>query len=95
MNRCTPIEMKANLEAVEHLQKNGIDFVPIPVSKNLSKEKLIALMLQQLDELEKEAAESCNKTINGVTRYDVQNNKCTHNVSIDDECQNCNDNIHF
>lgn len=33
MNRCDPVEMRKNLEAVDEFRKAGIDFVAIPVSE--------------------------------------------------------------
>lgn len=57
MNRCTTSEMKANMEAAEFYQKQGIDFWPVPVSKSVDKKALIALSQKQLDELGKEVSE--------------------------------------
>lgn len=53
MEKCSPVDMRKNLEAVEVMKSNGIDFVPIPVGGNLTKEVLIQMMASQFDELEK------------------------------------------
>ena len=41
MEKCSPVEMRKNLEAVEQLKKHGIDFVPIPVIDDEHKKELI------------------------------------------------------
>ena len=53
MEKCSPVEMRKNLEVVEVLKSQGMDFVAIPVGGKMTKEVLIQLMLNQLDELEK------------------------------------------
>jgi hypothetical protein len=46
MNKCSPEDMSANLENVEFLKREGIDFVPVPVK--CSKDKAILLSLMQI-----------------------------------------------
>jgi len=43
IERCSPVEMRKNLEVVDELRKAGIDFVPIPVRDQDHKNELIAL----------------------------------------------------
>ncbi len=38
MKKCSPVEMRKNLEVVELLKSQGIDFVAIPVGGKLTKE---------------------------------------------------------
>jgi len=40
-NRCSPVEMRKNLEIVDTFKRNGIDFVAIPVIDKRHKNKLI------------------------------------------------------
>ena len=47
--------MRKNLDSVEVMRRNGIDFVPIPAGGQLTKGKLLVLMMNQLSDLEKEA----------------------------------------
>jgi hypothetical protein len=51
MNKCSPVEMSKNLEAVEVLRKAGIDFVPMPVTDNQPKELLLDQVQKNLDEI--------------------------------------------
>lgn len=51
--KCSPTEMRKNLEAVEVYKQHGIDFVAIPVGGDLTKAKLIMIAMRQLEELEK------------------------------------------
>ncbi len=41
MEKCSPVEMRKNLMAVDELKRAGIDFVPIPVSSAAHKQLLI------------------------------------------------------
>lgn len=43
MDKCSPIEMRKNLEAVDTFRKAGIDFVPVPVRDGAHKDELIDL----------------------------------------------------
>ena len=54
MNKCSPIEMRKNLELVDTLRKHGIDFVAVPVRDNNHKNELINLGYQVLEEVAKE-----------------------------------------
>ena len=51
MNKCSPVDMRKNLEAVEVLRKAGIDFVPVPVTDNQSKNSLLDQLQKNLDEI--------------------------------------------
>ncbi len=42
MNKCSPVEMRKNLEVVDTFKKHGIDFVAVPVMDSDHKNKLIA-----------------------------------------------------
>lgn len=54
MTKCNPEEMAKNLKAVDIMRDAGVDFVPIPVSKKVSKAELLGLMASQFVELEAE-----------------------------------------
>jgi len=41
MNKCSPVEMRKNLEVVEVFRKNGVDFVAVPVIDEQHKTKLL------------------------------------------------------
>ena len=41
MNKCSPVEMRKNLDVVEQFKQAGIDFVPMPVTDESHKAKLI------------------------------------------------------
>lgn len=41
MERCSPVEMRKNLEVVEQFRKAGIDFVSIPVRNDDHKKELL------------------------------------------------------
>ena len=51
MDRCSPVEMRKNLEVVEGFKKHGIDFVVIPVRNPEHKNELVALCVEILEEL--------------------------------------------
>ena len=42
MDKCSPSEMKKNLEVVKQYQNIGIDFIAVPVRDNDHKNKLLA-----------------------------------------------------
>ena len=42
MNKCSPVEMRKNLLAVDEFRKHMIDFVVIPVKSEKHKAELIA-----------------------------------------------------
>ncbi len=48
MNKCSPVEMRKNLEIVEAFKSYGIDFVCIPVTEE-DKVKFLSLMQERLD----------------------------------------------
>lgn len=54
MERCSPVDMRKNLETVEAFKGAGIDFVPIPVSSEFSKLDLLNLMAKVIDVIEKD-----------------------------------------
>jgi hypothetical protein len=49
MNKCSPVEMRVNLELVEEMRKVGMDFVPVPVFGEADKKHYIALMREKLN----------------------------------------------
>jgi len=55
MNRCSPVEMRKNLEVVDTFKRNGIDFVAIPVIDKDHKNKLIEQGRKVFDDMIEEA----------------------------------------
>ena len=55
MNKCSPAEMRKNLDCVEVMKLHGIDFVAIPVKDALHKAELVAQGQAVFDELTKES----------------------------------------
>lgn len=51
IERCSPVEMRKNLQVVEQFKQLGIDFVAIPVRDNDHKKALVALSIEVLEEL--------------------------------------------
>jgi hypothetical protein len=51
MKKCSPVEMRKNLDCVEVMKLHGIDFVAIPVKDALHKADLIAQGQAVFDEL--------------------------------------------
>ena len=51
MNRCSPAEMRKNLDVVEQFKQAGIDFVPMPVKDDAHKANLIMQGEAILDDL--------------------------------------------
>lgn len=43
MNKCSPVEMRKNLEVVDQFKQVGIDFVAIPVMNESHKNEMIAM----------------------------------------------------
>ncbi len=41
MERCSPVEMRKNLETVDEFRKSGVDFVAIPVKNDDHKKELL------------------------------------------------------
>ncbi len=52
-NRCSPVEMRKNLVAVDGFKKAGIDFIPMPVLNEEDKKVLLVMMSDRLDKIEK------------------------------------------
>jgi len=52
MQKCSPVDMRKALEAVEMLKQAGIEFVAIPVLNQEQKDSALALMLNRLDAIE-------------------------------------------
>jgi len=50
--RCSPVEMRKNLEIADLFKKYGIDFVAVPVRNQDHKNELIALCDEVLDQLD-------------------------------------------
>jgi hypothetical protein len=53
MVRCSPVDMRKNLEVVEQFKRYGIDFVAVPVRNGDHKNELIELGGEVLEELAK------------------------------------------
>ena len=51
MERCSPVEMRKNLEVVEQFRKDGIDFVPVPVKDADHKKELLTQVFDTFDVL--------------------------------------------
>lgn len=51
IERCSPAEMRKNLEMVHQFEKIGLDFVPIPVKSAEHKQELMLLLTLSLDEI--------------------------------------------
>lgn len=52
MNRCSPVEMRKNLEMVQAFKEAGVDFVAVPVFSEAQKDELLLLVTGRLDSLE-------------------------------------------
>lgn len=52
MLKCTPVEMRKNLNLVELMKKGLIDFVPVPVKSVHDKQKLLVDVFEMLEEEE-------------------------------------------
>ena len=55
MNKCSPVEMRKCLEAVEHFKKIGIRFVPMPVTDDIDHDRTVLQMIAKLETMEYEA----------------------------------------
>ena len=55
MDRCSPVEMRKNLEAVEQFRRIGLDFVAIPVKSDIHKNELLAQSNEIMEEIIKES----------------------------------------
>ena len=51
MNKCSPIEMRKNLDVAEHLKNAGIDFVCVPAKNQAHKDELILLGQSILEQM--------------------------------------------
>lgn len=51
IERCSPQEMRKNLEMVHQFERIGLDFVPIPVKSAEHKQELMLLLTLSLDEI--------------------------------------------
>ena len=51
MLKCSPVEMRKNLDVAEQLRMAGIDFVCVPVKNQKHKDELIVLGQKILEEL--------------------------------------------
>lgn len=51
IERCSPAEMRKNLDMVHHFERIGLDFVPIPVKSAEHKQELMQLLKLSLDEI--------------------------------------------
>lgn len=52
MNKCSPVEMRKNLEMVRAFKEVGIDFVAVPVFSETQKHEMLLLASGRLDSLE-------------------------------------------
>jgi hypothetical protein len=49
MERCSPVEMRKNLVAVEEMKMSGIDFVPIPARDAAHKKELVQQCIEAFE----------------------------------------------
>ena len=63
--KCSPVEMRKNMEVVDVLQKAGIDFVAIPVKSDGHKNEMIAYRNNIFEELLQASEEESNNTTTG------------------------------
>ena len=56
VEKCSPVEMRKNLELVNVMKQMGMDFVPMPVLNESQKVYFLSLMQRQLDKAEQMAA---------------------------------------
>jgi len=52
MNRCSPVDMRKNLEIVNHFKDAGIDFVAMPALNEEDKRKILSIMIAKLEVIE-------------------------------------------
>lgn len=57
MEKCSPVEMRKNMEVAELFKRTGIDFVPMPARNSKHKQELIKQMKSLFDVI---IAESVN-----------------------------------
>lgn len=60
IERCSPTEMRKNLDIAHKFEKIGLDFVPIPVKSAEHKQELLKLLKLTLDEIEEIANATTN-----------------------------------
>lgn len=60
MERCSPVEMRKNLEIVNQMKLAGIDFVAIPVCNSEEKTQYLEIMQNQLDKILAECEDEKN-----------------------------------
>lgn len=58
LERCSPVEMRKNLQVVEQFKKYGIDFAVVPVRDADHKNELIVQGNEVLEEMVKQAEAS-------------------------------------
>ncbi len=51
MIKCSPVEMRKNLQVVEQFRKDGVDFVPVPVKDADHKKQLLEQVFDAFDVL--------------------------------------------
>lgn len=51
MLKCSPVEMRKNLETVEQYKKYGIDFVVVPVLDKKDKNNVLSCAATRLDKM--------------------------------------------
>jgi len=58
IERCSPVEMRKNLEVVETFKRYGIDFACVPVRDEDHKNELIEIGNKVLEDMHKEASKN-------------------------------------
>ncbi len=51
MDRCSPVEMRKNLQTVEQYRKIGLDFVAVPVKDDDHKNEMLAYGNEVMEEI--------------------------------------------
>lgn len=72
MNKCSPVEMRKNLQAVDMYRNAGIDFVPIPVSSLNCKNNLLSQGNEALKVLVGDAINDMSDS--GISEQSTENN---------------------
>jgi len=54
IEKCSPVEMRKNLNVVDRFREYGIDFIAVPVRDHAHKKELAYISMEVLAELEEE-----------------------------------------
>ena len=88
MERCSPVEMRKNLQVVDQFRKAGIDFVAIPVMDDEHKAELIQLGQDVLEEHAKKGAYTCEHEWHDADNEKVKGAEiCTKCLSVRSKTQ--------